>query len=88
MKAFLATIALSALAGCANAPVTAPPKIVTVTKVQYVPLPAADLLPCVATATTIVTNADLWVAYQQALTVIGVCNGQITDLKRISSHAQ
>lgn len=87
MKALFVTLALLTLAGCANAPVTAPPKIVTVTKVQYVPLPAADLLPCVATATTIATNADLWVAYQQALTTIEVCNGQLSDLKRISSHA-
>ena len=88
MKTLFAAVFLSALAGCASAPVTAPPRVVTVTRVQYVPLPAADLLPCVATATTIATNADLWVAYQQALTVIGVCNGQITDLKQISSHAQ
>lgn len=88
MKTLFAAVFLSALAGCASTPVTAPPKIVTVTKVQYVPLPAADLLPCVTDATTLATNADLWVAYQQALTVIGVCNGQIMDLKRISSHAQ
>lgn len=88
MKGYVALPMLLALSGCASAPVVAPPKIVTVTKVQYVPLPAADLVPCVAAVATLVTNGDLWVAYQQALTVNEVCNSQITDLKRISAHAQ
>lgn len=79
---------LLALAGCASAPVAAPPQIVTVTKVQYVSMPAADLVPCVSPPTAIKTNADLLWAWQHALAALAVCNAQIADLRHLNDKVK
>lgn len=79
---------LLALAGCASAPVVAPPQIVTVTKVQYVPMPTADLVPCIAPPTAITTNADLLWAWQHALAALAVCNAQIADLRHLNDKVK
>lgn len=87
MRALMLIPAL-VLAGCASAPVVAPPQIVTVTKVQYVPLPAADLLPCIVPDVPIRTGADVIAAWQGALAALAVCNEQVTNLRAISSEAK
>lgn len=79
---------LLALAGCASAPVAAPPQIVTVTKVQYVPMPTSDLVPCIAPPTGIKTNADLLWAWQHALAALAVCNAQIADLRHLNNKVK
>lgn len=85
VKHIMSPLALAlALAGCAATPVTAPPRVVTVTRIQYAPLPAADLLPCLPPAGPLETNADLWMAYQATRVALSVCNGQIHDLERLS----
>jgi len=73
-----------ALAGCASNPVSAPPRIVTVTKVQYVPMPASDLLPCTVATGRILTGADVVAAWQRTLAALAVCNAQVEDLRRLS----
>lgn len=85
MKHAMSMLPLLALAGCASAPVAAPPRIVTVTRVQYVPLPAADLEPCVVAPTPMLTGADVVAAWQAALEALAVCNDQITDLRAINA---
>ena len=76
------------LAGCASSPVIAPPQIVTVTKVQYVSMPIADLVPCIAPPTAIKTNADLLWAWQHALAALAVCNAQIADLRHLNDKVK
>jgi hypothetical protein len=77
-------LALLALCGCASTPVAAPPQIVTVTKVQYVPMPAADLLPCTIATQHIVTGADVIDAWQRTLQALAVCNAQVSDLRTLN----
>jgi len=81
-------LSAAAIAGCASTPVAAPPRIVTVTKVQYVPMPAADLLPCTVATHSILTGADVVNAWQHALEALAICNAQVSDLKRLSDQAQ
>lgn len=88
MMRALAVVSLLMLTGCAAAPVVAPPQIVTVTKVRYAPLPAADLLPCLAPAAPIRTGADVIAAWQGALAALSICNEQITNLRAISAKAK
>jgi len=76
------------LAGCASSPVIAPPQIVTVTKVQYVSMPTADLVPCIAPPMAIKTNADLLWAWQHALAALAVCNAQIADLRHLNDKVK
>lgn len=87
IRAFI-LVPLLALAGCASTPVIAPPQIVTVTKVQYVPLPVSDLMPCVAPMVSIRTGADVIAAWQGALAALSVCNEQITNLRTISGQVK
>jgi hypothetical protein len=79
-------LSASVIAGCASTPVAAPPRIVTVTKVQYVTMPAADLLPCTVATQHILTGADVIAAWQRALQALAVCNAQVSDLKRLSDQ--
>lgn len=88
MTRLLTLLPILALAGCASAPAIAPPQIVTVTKMQYVPLPAADLLPCVVAPVAIRTGADVIAAWQGTLAALSVCNEQITNLRTINAKAQ
>ena len=74
------------VAGCASQPVIAPPRIVTVTQVQYVPMPAADLLPCTVATHRILTGADVVAAWQRTLEALAVCNAQVSDLKRLNDQ--
>ena len=83
----IAGIAVS-LAGCASAPVIAPPKIITVTKVQYVPMPASDLLPCTVATQRITTGADVVAAWQRTLQALAVCDAQVENLRRINVQHQ
>ena len=84
MKPLLFVLAAAALAGCATTPVIAPPQIVTVTKLQYVPMPPADLQPCTTDQTAILTGADVVSAWQRSLAALAVCNSQISDLKHLN----
>lgn len=77
---------LFALAGCATTPVAAPPRIVTVTEVQYVPMPPADLLPCTVATQRIETGADVVAAWQRALQALAVCDAQVSDLRRLNNQ--
>lgn len=77
---------LFALAGCATTPVAAPPRIVTVTKVQYVSMPASDLLPCTIATPRITTGADVVAAWQRTLEALAVCNAQVSDLRRLNNQ--
>lgn len=84
----LLILPLFALAGCATTPVAAPPRIVTVTKVQYVPMPPADLLPCTVTTQRILNGADVVAAWQRTLAALAVCNAQVEDLRRLNVQHQ
>lgn len=77
-----------ALAGCASTPVAAPPRIVTVTKMQYVSMPASDLLPCTVATQRILTGADVVAAWQRTLAALAVCNAQVKDLRRLNVQHQ
>jgi hypothetical protein len=81
-------LALLVLCGCASTPVAAPPQIVTVTKVQYVPMPAVDLLPCTVATQRIVTGADVIDAWQRTLQALAVCNAQVSDLRNLNPSSQ
>lgn len=82
----LLILPLFALAGCATTPVAAPPRIVTVTKVQYVPMPPADLLPCTVATQRILTGADVVAAWQRTLQALAVCDAQVGDLRRLNNQ--
>ena len=88
MRASLKTacllLAVIELSGCAAVPVAAPPQVVTVTKLQYQPLPKADLIPCWYPQNKIVTVQDLLLAEQGAIQSLMVCNKQLDDLRAIS----
>ena len=84
----LLILPLPALASCATTPVAAPPRIVTVTKVQYVPMPAADLLPCTVATQRILTGADVVAAWQRTLEALAVCDAQVSDLRRLNVQRQ
>lgn len=84
MKPLLFILAATALAGCATTPVAAPPQVITVTKLRYVPMPAADLLPCKVATGQILTGADVVSAWQRTLAALAVCNSQISDLKHLN----
>lgn len=87
MSRLMILLPLLALAGCASAPVAAPPELIHVTKVEYRPLPAADLVPCVAGFTgPLETGADVVAAWQSASAALAVCNGQIANLKQLSNE--
>lgn len=79
---------LLCIAGCAGQPVIAPPRIVTVTQVQYVPMPAADLLPCTVTTDRLLTGADVVAAWGRTLAELAVCNAQLDDLRRLNDQHQ
>lgn len=79
---------LCVMAGCATTPVAAPPRIVTVTKVQYVPMPASDLLPCTVATQRITTGADVVSAWQRTLEALAVCDAQVSDLRRLNTQRQ
>lgn len=87
MSMCLLWLVAAGVAGCASTPVSAPPRIVTATKVQYAPMPAADLLPCTVATHQILTGADVVDAWQHALEALAICNAQISDLKRLSDQA-
>lgn len=88
MKTMLFVLAAAVLAGCATTPVAAPPRIVTVTKLQYVPMPAADLLPCTVATHRITTGADVIAAWQRTLEALAICNAQVEDLKHLNDARQ
>ena len=77
-----------ALSGCASTPVAAPTRIVTVTKMQYVSMPASDLLPCTVATQRIATGADVIAAWQRTLGALAVCNAQVDDLRRLDVRHQ
>ena len=84
LKTACLVLAAIELAACAAVPVVAPPQVVTVTKLQYQPLPAADLIPCWYPQNKIVTVQDLLLAEQGAIQSLMVCNKQLDDLRAIS----
>ncbi len=87
MNTFLPIFAAVALAGCASNPVVAPPQIIHVTRIQYTPLPAADLVPCRVARTPILTGADVVSAWQRTLSALAVCDSQISDLSRLNEQS-
>jgi hypothetical protein len=87
MRIVLMLLVCISLTACASTPVAAPPQLVTVTKVRYVPMPAADLLPCTVTSGPIRTGADVVDAWQHALQALAICDAQISDLKRLNTQA-
>lgn len=85
MRTVALLLAASGLGGCASTPVAAPPQIVTVTHVRYVPMPAADLLPCYYPKNPIRTNHDLLLSQQGAIRSLQVCNRQLDDLRSLNA---
>ena len=80
----LMLLVCASLVACATTPVAATPQIVTITKAQYVPLPAADLTPCTMATQQIATGADVVAAWQRTLEALAVCNAQIGNIKRLN----
>ena len=81
---------LALLPACAGLPPAAAPQIVTVTQTEYLPIPAALLVPCLVPRGTPVTNGDLLIL-EQAFTVdLIACNAQLNRIKELkiprSSH--
>lgn len=81
-------LAVSLTAGCASAPIAGTPQVVTVTKVQYAPLPASDLLPCAYPLGLLETNRALFVAEQAAVRSLQTCNRQLDDLRALSNKVK
>lgn len=81
-------LAASLVAGCASAPVAIPPQVVTVTQVQYIPLPTSDLLPCAYPLGLLETNRALFVAEQTAVRSLQTCNRQLDDLRALSAKVK
>ena len=81
-------LAVSLMTGCAAAPVVSPPQIVTVTHIQYAPLPASDLLPCAYPMGLLETNRALLVAEQTAVRSLQTCNRQLDDLRSLSTKVK
>ena len=78
----------SIMAGCAAAPIVSPPQIVTVTHIQYAPLPASDLQPCAYPFGLLETNRALLVAEQTAVRSLQTCNRQLDDLRVLSAKVK
>lgn len=81
-------LAASLMVGCAATPVAVPPQVVMVTKVQYVPLPASDLLPCAYPLGLLETNRALFIAEQTAVRSLQTCNRQLDDLRALSAKVK
>lgn len=72
------------LGACATTPRVVT-QTVTVTKVQYVPLPGADLMPCYYPLVPITNNASLLLSQQGAIRSLQVCNRQLDDLRALNA---
>lgn len=83
-----ALLGASVLAGCATAPITAPPQVVTIKQVRYLPLPTADLISCAYPVGNLHTNLDLLMLEQFAVRSLQVCNKQLEDLRALDAKAR
>ena len=73
LSLFLATL----LAACASTRVALPPSIVRVPEIRYLPIPAADLEPCMVPVGKPIVNSDLLLHDQAAMQDLKNCNKQL-----------